>query len=98
MEWSNWAGNQVMNPARVVRPRSVDEIAAAVKQAAADGLRVKPIGSGHSFTAIGLTDGVLLDLSSYTGLVSADPVTGLVTAQAGLPLHRLNALLPEHGL
>jgi FAD-linked oxidoreductase len=98
MEWSNWAGNQLMNPARVVRPRTVDEIAGAVKQAAADGLRVKAIGAGHSFTAIGLTDGVLLDLSSYNGLVSADVVTGLVTAQAGLPLHRLNALMAEHGL
>ncbi|MCU1589252.1 MAG: FAD-dependent oxidoreductase [Frankiales bacterium] len=98
MEWSNWAGNQLMEPVRVVRPRSADEIAAAVKQAEADGLRVKPIGSGHSFTAIGLTDGVLLDLSSYAGLVSADPATGLVTAQAGLPLHRLNALLAEAGL
>ncbi|MBK5307094.1 MAG: FAD-binding protein [Frankiaceae bacterium] len=98
MEWSNWAGNQLMDPVRVVKPRSVDEIAGAVKQAAADGLRVKAIGSGHSFTAIGLTNGVLLDMSAYNGLVSADPTTGLVTAQAGLPLHRLNALLPEHGL
>ncbi|MDT7550076.1 MAG: L-gulono,4-lactone dehydrogenase [Actinomycetota bacterium] len=98
MEWSNWAGNQTMQPARVVCPRGVDEIASAVKQAAADGLRVKPIGSGHSFTAIGLTDGVQLDLSSYNGLVAADPATGLVTAQAGLPLHRLNALLGEAGL
>ncbi|MCW2572787.1 MAG: FAD-dependent oxidoreductase [Frankiales bacterium] len=98
MEWSNWAGNQRMQPVRVVRPSSVDEIAAAVKQAAADGLRVKAIGSGHSFTAIGLTDGVLLDMSSYAGLVSADTATGLVTAEAGLPLHRLNALLHEAGL
>jgi FAD-linked oxidoreductase len=98
VEWSNWAGNQRMQPVRVVRPSSVDEIAAAVKQAAADGLRVKAIGSGHSFTAIGLTDGVLLDMSSYSGLISADPATGLVTAQAGLPLHRLNALLQDAGL
>jgi FAD-linked oxidoreductase len=98
VEWSNWAGNQTMTPVRVARPSSADEIAAIVKQAAADGLRVKPIGSGHSFTAIGLTDGVLLDMSAYAGLVSADPVTGLVTAQAGLPLHRLNALLHERGL
>jgi FAD-linked oxidoreductase len=87
-----------MEPARVARPRDVDEISAVVKQAAADGLRVKPIGSGHSFTAIGLTDGVQLDMSSYAGLVSADASTGLVTAQAGLPLHRLNALLTERGL
>jgi L-gulonolactone oxidase len=98
VEWSNWAGNQQMNPARVVRPSSVDDIAAAVKQAAADGLRVKPIGAGHSFTAIGLTDGVQLDMSSYNALVSADPSTGLVTAQAGLRLHRLNALLHDAGL
>ena len=98
MEWSNWAGNQRMVPARTARPTSADEIAATVKQAAADGLRVKPIGAGHSFTAIGLTDGVQLDLSSYNGLVSADPKTGLVTAQAGLKLNRLNALLHEVGL
>ena len=97
-EWANWAGNQRMTPARVVRPRDVDELAAAVKQAAADGLRVKAIGAGHSFTTIGVTDGVLLDLSAYTGLVHADPVTGLVTAQAGMRLHRLNALLAEVGL
>jgi len=98
VEWSNWAGNQRMSPVRVIRPTSVDEIAAAVKQAAADGLRVKPIGAGHSFTAIGLTDGVQLDLSSYNALISADPASGLVTAQAGLRLHRLNALLAEVGL
>jgi FAD-linked oxidoreductase len=98
VEWSNWAGNQQMEPVRVVRPRSVDEVSGAVKQAAADGLRVKAIGAGHSFTAIGLTDGVLLDMSSYNGLISADPVTGLVTAQAGLRLRRLNALMAEYGL
>jgi len=98
MSWSNWAGNQTMEPARVVRPSSVDEIAAAVKTAAADGLTVKPIGSGHSFTAIGLTDGVQLDLSSYSRLLSADRTTGLVTVEAGLPLHRLNALLHDSGL
>ncbi|GAC1440861.1 MAG: D-arabinono-1,4-lactone oxidase [Mycobacteriales bacterium] len=98
MEWSNWAGNQRMSPARVLRPTSVEEIAAAVQQAAADGVRVKPIGAGHSFTAIGLTDGIALDMSSYNALVSADPLTGLVTAQAGLRLHRLNALLAQVGL
>ena len=96
MTWSNWAGNQAMTPARVVRPTSQDELVSAVKQAAADGLRVKAIGSGHSFTGIGLTDGVLLDLSAYSALVSVDGT--LVTAQAGMPLHRLNAALAHAGL
>ena len=98
MSWSNWAGNQVMDPARVVRPTTVDEIAAAVKTAASEGLTVKPIGSGHSFTAIGLTEGVQLDLTSYDSLISADRTSGLVTVEAGLPLHRLNALLHDNGL
>jgi FAD-linked oxidoreductase len=98
VEWSNWAGNQRMHPLRTLRPRNLDELVAAVTQASAADLRVKAIGAGHSFTAIGLTDGVLLDLSGYAGLLSADPTTGLVTAQAGMPLHRLNSLLAEVGL
>jgi FAD-linked oxidoreductase len=96
--WQNWAGNQAMSPAQVVHPTGADEIAAAVKEAASRGRRVKAIGSGHSFTGIGLTDGVLLQLDRYDQLVSADAATGLVTVQAGLPLHRLNALLAERGL
>ncbi|GAC1445664.1 MAG: D-arabinono-1,4-lactone oxidase [Mycobacteriales bacterium] len=98
MEWSNWAGNQRMEPARVVRPRCVEDICAAVQSAAAVGMRVKAIGSGHSFTGIGLTDGLLLDLSSYTAVRAIDPRSGLVTVEAGLPLRRLNSLLAESGL
>ena len=98
MTWSNWAGNQQMTPVRVVRPSSEDELVAAVKQAAADGLTVKAIGSGHSFTAIGLTDGVLLDLSAYAQVLSLDRASGLVTVTAGMPLHRLNAVLTAAGL
>ena len=98
MSWSNWAGNQSMDPAHVVHPQSVDEISAVVRNAADRGLTVKAIGSGHSFTGIGLTDGVLLRLDRYDHLVAADATTGLVTVEAGLPLHRLNPLLAEHGL
>lgn len=94
--WTNWAGNQAMEPARTVRPSGVDELAAAVEQAAADGLRVKAIGSGHSFTGIGLTDGVLLDVGALDGLQVGPG--GRVTVGAGLTLRRLNALLATHGL
>ena len=96
--WRNWAGNQTMAPAAVRRPSSTDEVAQVVKEAAAAGLRVKASGSGHSFTAIGLTDGVLLQLDRLDRLLAADPATGRVVVQAGLPLRRLNALLAERGL
>ena len=99
--WRNWAGNQSMAPAAVAHPRSVDEVSQLVKQAAAAGRRVKAIGNGHSFTAIGLTDGVLVQLDRLDRLdrlVEADAATGRVVVQGGLPLRRLNALLAERGL
>jgi L-gulonolactone oxidase len=96
--WQNWARNQSMAPVSVEHPASVDEVVQVVKEAAAKGLRVKAIGSGHSFTGIGLTDGVLVQLDRLDRLVSADAATGRVVVQGGLPLHRLNALLAERGL
>jgi FAD-linked oxidoreductase len=96
--WRNWAGNQTMSPAQVRHPRGADEVAAAVKEAAAAGRRVKAIGSGHSFTAIGLTDGVQLQLDRHADLVDVDAAGGLVTVAAGMPLHQLNATLAQHGL
>ena len=82
----------------VARPRDVGELAGFVTSAAREGRRVKAIGSGHSFTAIGLTDGVQVRLDRLGELVSADAATGLVTVEAGMPLHRLNTELAEHGL
>ncbi len=98
MSWSNWADNQHAAPSRVVHPRDVDELAGTVKEAVTAGQRVKAVGSGHSFTSIAVSDGVQLNLSEMSGFVAADRRTGLVTVQAGMPLHRLNATLAELGL
>jgi L-gulonolactone oxidase len=95
--WSNWAGNQSAD-AVVLHPRDTEEVAAAVKAAAQDGTRVKAIGSGHSFTGIGAPVDVQLVLDRLAQPLSADPETGLVTVQAGLPLHRLNRWLEANGL
>ncbi len=94
--WNNWAGNERATAARVVRPTSRDEIVAAVCAAAAAGESVKAVGAGHSFTPAAVTDGVRIELDRY-----ADPVSvsgRSVTVHAGMPLHRLNAHLAEHGL
>jgi L-gulonolactone oxidase len=59
---------------------------------------VKPIGAGHSFTSIGVTDGVQLRLDRLAGIVRADRETGLVTVLAGTRLHALNEALWHLGL
>jgi len=95
--WANWAGNQTADCSRV-SPRGTEEISAAITSAAAAGHRVKPIGSGHSFTGIGRPEEIQLRLDRHADLVSLDSVSGLVTVQAGMTLQRLNRLLAEAGL
>ncbi len=96
--WQNWAGTATAAPARWGRPRTEAEISAAVKDAAEAGLRVRALGSGHSFTPAAATDGLALDLSGWTGIIAADTRTGLVTVRSGTTLRALNAMLDGLGL
>ncbi|WP_369392406.1 D-arabinono-1,4-lactone oxidase [Streptomyces sp. CG1] len=96
--WRNWGGNVTARPARQVAPASVDELAAAVRRAAEDGLKVKAVGTGHSFTSIAATDGVLIRPQLLTGIRNIDREAMTVTVEAGTPLKRLNAALAREGL
>ncbi|WP_129306123.1 D-arabinono-1,4-lactone oxidase [Streptomyces sp. L2] len=96
--WRNWGGNVAARPARQVVPASVDELAAAVRRAAEDGLKVKAVGTGHSFTSIAATDGVLIRPQLLTGIRTIDRKAMTVTVEAGTPLKRLNLALAREGL
>ncbi|MGW4320560.1 D-arabinono-1,4-lactone oxidase [Streptomyces sp. NPDC004684] len=96
--WRNWGGNVSARPVREVAPASVEELSAAVRTAAEDGLTVKAVGTGHSFTSIAATDGVLIRPQLLTGIRSIDRDTMTVTVEAGTPLKRLNMALAREGL
>ncbi|KIF07731.1 FAD-linked oxidoreductase [Streptomyces sp. RSD-27] len=96
--WRNWAGNVRATPARVVSPASVDELREAVVRAASEGLRVKAVGTGHSFTAAAATDGVLVRPQALAGILSVDRAAGTVTVAAGTALKDLNRALAAQGL
>ena len=96
--WTNWAGTVTAHPAAVEEPATVAELQHAVRVAATKGTRVKPIGAGHSFTAIGQTDGVQLRLDRLAGILRADRESGLVTVLAGTRLCDLNEALWHLGL
>ncbi|MDN0197495.1 D-arabinono-1,4-lactone oxidase [Streptomyces sp. S.PNR 29] len=96
--WRNWGGNVSARPAREVTPASVDELAEAVRKAAEDGLKVKAVGTGHSFTSIAATDGVLIRPQLLTGIRTIDREAMTVTVEAGTPLKRLNVALAREGL
>jgi L-gulono-1,4-lactone dehydrogenase len=97
-DWANWAGDQSCRPARVVNPGSREELAEAVAAAAAAGQRVRVAGSGHSFTEAALTDGTMIRLESLSGILDADPESGLVRVGGGTVLADLNEELARLGL
>ncbi|MFE9121958.1 D-arabinono-1,4-lactone oxidase [Streptomyces sp. NPDC007172] len=96
--WHNWAGNVTARPTREVSPASAAELAEAVRRAAEQGLTVKAVGTGHSFTATAATDGVLIRPGLLTGIREIDRAAMTVTVEAGTPLKRLNAVLAREGL
>ncbi len=96
--WTNWARTERVRPVRRVRPRDAAEVADAVRAAVRDGLTVKAVGAGHSFTGAAAGHGVLVETDALAGIRTADPATGLVEVEAGTRLHELSPLLWAHGL
>jgi L-gulonolactone oxidase len=96
--WINWAGDERCSPAAVVRPRSVEELTAAVRDAGAAGRTLRVAGAGHSFGDLVATDGVLLQLDGLAGVLAVDRGAGLVRVGAGTRLHALNTALDMLGL
>lgn len=96
--WHNWCGLESVAPVRVVRPSGPHETAGAVLDAAADGLKVKAVGSGHSFTGAAVAPGVQVDVGQLSGLVSYDLETRQVTIGAGTYLYEVPPLLSQLGL
>ena len=96
--WSNWAGNQQTGTVLLSKPQTESELQQVVQSAQASGRRVKAVGSGHSFTAIAVSEEVLVDLSDYDEIVAIDKINQTVTVQSGIQLSKLNQALYENSL
>jgi L-gulono-1,4-lactone dehydrogenase len=96
--WRSWSGLATAHPAQVLAPATTAEVADAVVAAGRNGLTVKMVGTGHSFTDIAVTDGLLLRPDRLVGLTAVDREAMTVTVLAGTPLHVLNGWLEHLGL
>lgn len=96
--WSNWAGNVTAVPRAVTAVSTTSGVSAAVRSAAAQGVGLRVAGSGHSFTPLVATDGVLLRLDGLRGVVGVDRERMRVRVLAGTPLHELNPALQDLGM
>ncbi|MDR3659034.1 MAG: D-arabinono-1,4-lactone oxidase [Mycobacterium sp.] len=96
--WANWAGEQRCTPASFECPPDEAAVSACVTQAARRGATVRAVGSGHSFTDVACTDGVMVDMSGMQRILDIDQTAGRVTVEGGIKLHALGPLLAERGL
>ncbi|MBM6404918.1 FAD-binding protein [Phycicoccus sp. CSK15P-2] len=96
--WRNWGGNVEARPAVVTDVSSVGGVVSAVLGAARDRRTLRVAGSGHSFTPLVATDGVLLRVDGLRGVVGVDRDTRRVRVAAGTPLYELNPALRALGL
>ena len=96
--WSNWSGRQTDTPERIMRPSSENELADAVAGAQRDGLPVRAVGASHSHSRVAATNGVLLELDGWQGVVSTDASNLQATVRSGTRLFQLGSPLHEAGL
>jgi len=88
-----------IRPSAAVRPQSAPETAEVIKAAAAGGLAIIPCGA-RTKLAIGSPPrkyDVALDLARLNRVISYDPDDLTLSVEAGLPLHKLAAVLAERG-
>lgn len=90
---TNWAGNHTYRAARLVRPRSDEELREVVARSTA----VRAIGSRHSFSDLTDTTGTLLDLSGLPADIRVDEHAASVSVSGGVRYGELAAALQEQG-
>lgn len=92
--WRNWSGAQSCLPEARLAPKDLDELRQSIRQAPG---KIRPVGSGHSFSALVPTDGTLLSLAYFNGLLSHDPQTLQAEFAAGTPMSLMGPALKEVG-
>jgi L-gulono-1,4-lactone dehydrogenase len=96
--WRNWAGDESCRAAAIERPGSLAELTEAVARAAERGWRTRVAGSGHSFSDVACSEGMLLLLDRMRGVLGIDRDARLARVQAGITVRELSSSLGDHGL
>jgi len=92
--WSNWSGIQQATPRNIAVPPTDEALSEVIRGAQ----RVRPVGSGHSFTALVPSEDLIVDVSRLSGLASADATTGMATVGAGTRIRQAARELDAAGL
>ncbi|MFT4518127.1 MAG: FAD-linked oxidoreductase [Halioglobus sp.] len=92
--WRNWSGSQQCFPSARTAPASLAELQELI--ATSSGV-VRPVGAGHSFTALVPTDDTIVSLARLSGVISHDPEQLQATLWAGSRLGDIGQPLEDAG-
>lgn len=95
---TNYDGAIVTTPQQFVRPKSVEELQAILRDRQTYPSPVRAMGSNHSLTPCAASTGTIVSMAGFTKIVKIDPVKKTLTAQAGLQLVDAAAALRKKNL
>ncbi|MDQ3180031.1 MAG: FAD-binding protein [Acidobacteriota bacterium] len=90
----NWIRQFDYRPTNFVQPRTEEEIVNLVKSSN----KIRLFGSGHSFNAGVVTDGTLISLDKYSGLIWKDLGKKQIAVKGGTRVRDVVKILLENGL
>lgn len=104
--WQNTIRKFKVTPVKLFEPESLTDIVSIVQEAESKNLKVRAVGSGHSFSDVAVTHEYLVDLyrldkvTRYNAEVLKEEfkTTKLVESQAGISIRALNRRLDTMNL
>ena len=101
--WRNHTGNQAVEPLRLYKPSTLAELQEIVATAVSDGVTVRAVGSGHSWSDVALTEGYLVETHGLGRPLAVDCLRRdwgaepLERVEAGMRIRALNQVLDKKG-
>ncbi|KAF4333925.1 L-gulonolactone oxidase [Fusarium beomiforme] len=103
--WANVIGQQKCTPKSLLYPKSLSDLVQAVKDGQEQKLNVRAVGSGHSFSNVCPTDGILLDPHGMNkvlklkseSLKEPSKASDHVLVESGITIKDLNSQLDKMG-
>ncbi|WP_375389585.1 D-arabinono-1,4-lactone oxidase [uncultured Amnibacterium sp.] len=95
--WTNWGGNIRASPSWTVRPTTESQVVDAVRHAVSNQVPIRAGGSAHSFSPLVATEGLLIDMTGYSGVIGIDASTARVRVRGGTLLRDLGEPLWKAG-
>lgn len=96
--FENWSKTFACRPEHFFEPKNQDELLEVLDFARQHGKKVRVVGAGLSPSDIACTSEVMISMLHLNKVLKVDKASGIVKAEAGITLKRLNEVLSQNGL